>query len=134
MSDTQTTHDTLTITLSRRHPVTITKGDWPVIASAFDRDHDGTIEEQANRREAWRLTVRQHTDGRAIVYGVYSFSSTFSGEADRDLRDGVLVGLDGDLPSAIHDVAEAMNRRIGNGAMTVLAHETVAGLPAVVLS
>lgn len=133
MADTQTTTDTLTITLSRRPPVKITKGDWPVIASAFDRDHDGTIEEHANRREAWRLTVRQHTDGRAIVYGVYCFSSPFSGEPDRIVREGMLVGLDGDLPSAIYDVAEAMDRRIGSAVMKELAHETVAGLPAVVL-
>ena len=54
-----------TITLTNRPPVRIAETAWPIIASA--RRHDGQVECQANH--VWHLTVRQHADGRTIVYG-----------------------------------------------------------------
>jgi len=88
-----------TITLTDRPPVTILEADWPVIASA--RDHDGQIECQANRR--WGITVRQHEDGRFIVYATYS--SQYQGE--HGYRGGELVAPPGDdLPAVIRRVGE----------------------------
>lgn len=75
-----------------------------MIASA--RDWDNQYESQANR--TWRLTVREHEDGRVIVYGVYT--TQFQGE--RAARAGELIPANSDtdydyLAPVIRRVAEA---------------------------
>jgi hypothetical protein len=60
-----TTTDKIKITMSERRPLTIVKAEWLVIARA-DR-HDGRVEVQANHE--WAIRVREHRDGRRIVYG-----------------------------------------------------------------
>lgn len=53
------------ITLTDERPVLVTDEEWPVVASAsHDKDGSGN---QANRRQYMR--VRQHADGRCLVYG-----------------------------------------------------------------
>jgi hypothetical protein len=99
---------TLTITLTVRKPVKITKEDWPILAKADASDHDGKVECQAYRRWSWRLAVRQHSDGRAIVYGVYTYSSQYQGERYHDVRGGELVPAYGDIVAAIQRVGEWM--------------------------
>lgn len=81
-----TTHNeptTRTITLTDRAPVEIVDSDWPIIAQA--RHHDGVIEVQATRK--WWMKVRQHADGRVIVYGAHL--TQWQGEVDR--RDGEVL-------------------------------------------
>lgn len=107
--------DTLTITLTGRAPVRIRRADWPVIASAAY--HDGADDSEANRR--WRLTVRQHADGRVVVYGVYA--SSWQGE--RDCRGGELVAPGEDIAEAIYRVADHLGFRW-------LADDAIADLPA----
>lgn len=66
MTTTMTTEKkTIKITMSERSPVSIDPEEWPVIASA-DR-HDGQVQVQANTE--WAIKVREHTDGRRLVYG-----------------------------------------------------------------
>jgi hypothetical protein len=108
-----------TITLTDHAPVRVREDHWPIIASA--RSHDGQVECQANRR--WYLTVRQHEDGRTIVYGHYS--SAFSNE--RDLYAGELLDAttDGDaIVSAIRSVG-------GRCGCDELIDECIADLPAI---
>lgn len=107
----------LTITLTERRPVTIVKDDWPILASAEDTD-DRAHPEQANRR--WKLIVRQHADGRSIVYGVYT--SAFLDA--RDVRGGVLVEAEGDIEAAIYEVTASLDFD------RALADQCVADLPA----
>jgi hypothetical protein len=60
-----TTTKKITITMSETAPVSIDPEQWPVIASASD--HDGKVEVQANTE--WAIKVREHRDGRRLVYG-----------------------------------------------------------------
>jgi hypothetical protein len=108
--------ETLTITLTGRAPVRVRKAEWPIVASA--EWHDGEVPEQADR--VWRLTVRQHADGRTVVYGVHE--TAYRGERDR--RGGELLEAGADIPAAIHRVAERL------GFDSRLAEETIADLPA----
>ena len=107
----------LTITLTGRAPVRIRKADWPIVAKAAH--WDGEIEAQANRHA--QLIVRQHADGRAVVYGIYT--TLWQGERDR--RGGQLLQAGADLVSAIYAVAQAMEFDED------LAQRTIADLPAV---
>lgn len=107
----------LTITLTGRAPVTIIKEDWPVIASA--RRWDNQYEFQANR--TWKLTVRQHEDGRAIVYGVHD--TQFQNERCR--RGGELLAPGDDIPASIMLVMKTLDFD------PVLADECIADLPAI---
>jgi len=108
--------DKRTITLSDRAPVTIVEADWPIIAQASD--HDDAHEFQANR--TWHLYVRQHEDGRAIVYGVYR--TKFENEHDR--RGGHLLDVNENIAAHISDVAKEL------GFDDRMAQECIADLPA----
>jgi hypothetical protein len=120
------THEIRTITLTSRPPVQIRDGQWPLIAHAYW--HDGQVECQANRK-GW-LRVRQHADGRTIIYGGYD--SNWPKEPD--LRGGeLLIPLDGEraidgraLAAAVHRVATSVH-------CEQIAEECIADLPAEVI-
>jgi hypothetical protein len=97
--------ETLTITLTGRAPVRIVKEDWPIIASSEDKDYDNQYEFQANRISRWTLTVRQHSDGRVIVRGIYSYASQLQNSRNYDVRGGELLPSDTDL-----SLSEAITR------------------------
>mgnify|MGYP000112006900 FL=1 len=106
----------LTITLTGRRPVRIKKAEWPIIAAADW--HDGEVRWQADR--VWRLTVRQHADGRAIVYGVHETAV----QTEHDRRGGELLPPGADIPAAVYRVAENL------GFDRWLAERVIADLPA----
>jgi hypothetical protein len=91
MTDTTTTKSR-TITLTDRPPVKITEADWPIIAtgSADGDDSDGRGN-QPNRKWTRTIRVRQHEDGRAIVYGVYDYSTNFQGANGTAAKRGMLL-------------------------------------------
>jgi hypothetical protein len=53
------------IILSDRSPVAINPKEWPVIVEVWD--HDGTFLTDAHT--IYSIAIRQHSDGRRIVYG-----------------------------------------------------------------
>jgi len=136
----------LTITLTGAQPVKIKKDDWPVIASAEDKNFDNQYEFQANRKATWKLTVRQHADGRTIVYATYIY---FGGANASDIRGGKLIQVpnaDADsigdaepIIAAIQDVGREIEERMpdddgyGPSVFPRLVHECIADLPAVEL-
>ncbi len=109
-----------TITLTDTRPVTVEEDDWPTVASA--EAWDTQYRHQANR--TWTLRVRQHSDGRCIVYGVAT--TQFQGEQDR--RGGEIVDTLEDVPAAIRRVGERLT-------MTdALVDECIGDLPPVTLT
>lgn len=118
----------LTIAMSERRPLKIDPGQWPLIASAtwYDSEHKS----QANRDRAIR--VREHADGRRIVYG--SYSSAFRGERGSDA--GYLVDPTGEVAedgTKMPDEAEtirAIRRVAGVIGDDSLGAECIADLPA----
>lgn len=101
-------HKLRTITLTGRSPVQIAETDWPEIAAAADDDDDGI----------YTLKVRQHADGRSIVYAVV--------ERDRERwRGGELLAAGEPVTGAI--VRVATDGRIPPGVVRLC----VAALPAV---
>ncbi|HWP62824.1 MAG TPA: hypothetical protein VNO86_05080 [Candidatus Binatia bacterium] len=107
--------DEVEVVLFERPPVLIDRRKWPVIASA--RWHDGEVPSQANRRAV--LMVRQHDDGRRLVYG--TFSTAWRGERDR--AGGFLLRPDDDVVAAIREVVQRLDLP-GH-----LADEAIADLP-----
>jgi hypothetical protein len=106
----------ITIALTGRPPVRIAADEWEIVAHASDCDNQYKC--QAHRN--WELTVRQHKDGRAIVYGVYD--TVFQDEWN--LRGGQIVNGIDFIVEAIYEVAQQLRfpRR--------LAEECISSLPA----
>ena len=81
------TTDKLKITMSERRPLTIVKADWPLIAQADW--HDGRVECQANNIR--RIRVREHADGRRIVYGYQCAGDGGQHAGTRNPKGGFLI-------------------------------------------
>lgn len=135
MSDTNTSRRTITMT--DRPPVTISEEQWPLIATARETEHDGQVECQANRRSKWFVGVRQHDDGRAIVYATYSYSTHWQGERDYGAKRGVMLPINSDVTSVIAairdvcaDISDAECADGDAGRWQTLAAECIADMPA----
>lgn len=88
------TDKTRTVTLTGRPPVKIVADNWPVIAHGSYERYEGQHKCQSNRTTEIDIRVRQHADGRALVYGVYSYETRFQGERCKVQRCGYLLPLD----------------------------------------
>lgn len=99
-----------TITLTGRRPVKIDEGEWPIIASAVDDSYDSTdysrYEQSRSRGELdeYSVRVRQHQDGRSIVYAVYRAASAWTGNESRS--GGEVLDKGADIAAAIRRVGE----------------------------
>jgi len=147
MSDTTTTSKTRTITLTDRSPVKVKEDEWPIIAtgSADDDDSDGRGN-RPNREWTRTIRVRQHEDGRAIVYGVYDYSTNFQGAHGAAARRGTLLAgpvtpdqiiaairvVGDDMAEAEADAAIEESRK-DNRQWRVAVQACIADLPAVEL-
>ena len=100
MSTTTTT--TRTITLTDRPPVRIIEADWPEIAHGWD--YDGSPYAVRCQSDEWHLRVRQHADGRALVYAVYT-----GADARPDRRGGELLEAGDNLVEAIKRVGRDLD-------------------------
>jgi hypothetical protein len=113
---------TRTITLTGRAPVQIREVEWPEIASATDTPgamRNGTPVPNYET-DTYTLRVRQHADGRAIVYGVVDAATAWTGT--EDWRGGELVAAGDDVAAAIERVGGHMPERV--------IRECIADLPA----
>jgi len=126
-----------TITLTGRPPVSITEKNWPVLASASDKEFDNQYEFQANRISGWFVGVRKHDDGRAIVYATYSHSSQWQGARGYSAKRGVLLPAEctmDDIVNAINEVCSDMEGAEcageDNARWPTLCSECISDLPA----
>ena len=132
---TDTTTKTRIITLTDRPPVTIQEDAWPLVAQGdgeSGREADPARRRQARGRgeyDTYTLRVRQHADGRAIVYGVRNaaLAAWHQPAGGEDWRGGALVEAGADLAATIRLVGEA------GGFPDVVIRECIADLPAVAL-
>lgn len=115
----------LEIAMSERRPLKIDPKLWPVIADAKDHDHE--YEFQANR--TWTIRVREHADGRRIVYGFHT--SQFQGE--RGAHGGFLIDAVDAKPDEMETV-RSIRRVAGIIDHAKLADECIADLPSEELS
>lgn len=125
---------TRTITLTGRPPVKILDADWPVIAVASYHDWDGQYDFQAFRHWRGFVRVRQHDDGRVIVYAKCWYDTAYQ-ERDYQQRAGELLepGADiMDIVDAIYRVHSAINvvDEAHRDSWRLLAEECIANLPA----
>ena len=131
--------DTLIITLTNHPPVKIKEDNWPVIASADDDGYDGQVYEQSNRMWERGITVRQHADGRTLVYGVYDFETHFQKEKSVRVCGGKLITVQradaehigdfGPIIDAIREVGEWMVSNTGEAMFQRLINECIGNLP-----
>jgi len=122
---------TRTITLTDRPPVRIIEDEWPIIASSAvcEAQSDYGLRQQAighGEGDEHRLTVRQHQDGRALVYGVLSAADRALGAPAGGMswRGGELLADGDDLAKAIWRVGES------GGILDTVIRACIADLPA----
>lgn len=112
----------LTIPMSERRPPKIVEADWPVIARAGW--FNGEYKFQANYvRE---IRVREHDDGRRIVYGSYDSGNGGAPIGFRGAEAGYLLPADADESETIR----AIRRVAGIIDDDKLGDECIADLPA----
>ena len=80
----------VTIRLTGRPPVTVSKEQWPLIATAEKEWHNGP-EYDSDQSSYWWMRVRQHDNGRAVVYAGYRYETRVQGEKDIEHYRGVMV-------------------------------------------
>jgi hypothetical protein len=119
------TTDKIKITMSERRPLSIDKEAWPIIAKA--NWWNGEHKFQANY-ERW-IRVREHADGRRVVYGAYTSGNGGVPVGFRGAEGGFLVPARDGVPD--DDGTVRAIRRIG-GIIDddKLADECIANLPA----
>jgi hypothetical protein len=116
----------ITVTMSELRPLSIIESDWPVIASAewFNGEHEC----QANTIR--RIRVREHADGRRLVYGFTRAGNGGQHAGARNPSGGFLIDP---CPRATPDDEETIRaiRRVG-GILgdDDLAAECIADMPA----
>jgi hypothetical protein len=97
-----------TITLTNRAPVRIVEDEWPIIA-------EGRCGSEAMRCNI-EVRVRQHRDGRAIVYGRFSYNYSWDPPFDRLMhlrgRVGHLSDAGTDLAASFHIVGDYLRERV----------------------
>ena len=103
-----------TITLTGRPPVRITDSDWPLIASAKGDSYRGN--DYGRYRQAllqgecdeYALRMRQHADGRTLVYGVLdvAIAAWNAPAGGNSYRGGQLLHAGADIANAIRRVGD----------------------------
>jgi hypothetical protein len=114
MTMTQTATKYRTITLTDRPPAKIREDLWPTIAEAHGDSYDGSDyarHQQAVRQgevDDYLLRVRQHADGRTLVYGVLdaAISAWHAPAGGEYIRGGELLDSGADVSAAIRRVGE----------------------------
>lgn len=115
-----------TITLTDRSPVKIREDQWPVIAHGSYEQFDNQHRFQANRITDIDIRVRVHQDGRAIVYGIYDYTSRFQNEVSLVVKTGRLCEIGADLPAAILAVGQELIDRLEDRADSATVRDVVA--------
>lgn len=130
---TTTTKTHITITMSDRAPIKLARADWPHVATADW--HTGEHASQAN--EVASISVREHDDGRRIVYGhrdrgpggmAIGYRGKYAGfliESEQDPTKSTGVGRPNEAGTI-----RAIRRVAGVIDMPELADECIADLPA----
>lgn len=119
------TTKTTKITLSERRPVTIETEQWPIIARA--EAHDGAVKVQANNE--WVIRVREHDDGRRIVYGWHEAGNGGQYAGFRPTYGGYIVDAANGQPDDAETV-RSIRRVAGLIARDDLGAECIGDLPA----
>jgi hypothetical protein len=108
--------DSEVIVLSGGHPVGVSPRDWPIISDSTRLLYMDIDEHQAEEIGHERLAVRQHRDGRCLVYGFTRYEAFEGCQAPEwlaslniyNLRGGRLLPSDSDPIDAIRDVGIAL--------------------------
>jgi hypothetical protein len=103
---------TSTITLTGRPPVRVSDDNWPVIAFGTSEYYNSEYREDATRDyDAW-ISVRQHDDGRAVVYGTFVFRTKYRNEDDVVINAGNTVAPGQNIAQAISRVGFDIRDRL----------------------
>ena len=129
MAEKNVQQERFVITLTDHAPVRISKDKWPVLSSVNETLYSDDPDPSSNdkvKSGVVRLIVRQHQDGRAIVYGVHENDDPLGNDDfSYNRRGGELLPSASDLPATIKRVGTSL------GINEELIQACIAGHPAV---
>lgn len=104
----------ITIPLTDRRPVSISEDEWPLIVrvsgdSCEIRDparHDQAVEQ--GQADTYEMEVRQHADGRTLVYGRFDEAQWSESDHPGPSHAGGLVEPGGDVVTEIRNVGDKL--------------------------
>ncbi len=116
----------ITVQMSETAPVKVDPDQWPIIVR--EDDCDSAIECQAN--QVWAIRIREHSDGRRLVYGWGDAGPGGTRQGFRPSHAGYLISVEAEIPghgspSDMRRGFAARDRAIGDA--TVRAIRRVAG-------
>jgi len=114
-----------TITLTDRPPVTIVEANWPVIAVALGHEDSARAQRPDYEGDSWAIRVRQHADGRAIVYATFDGATAWTGS---ESRSGGEVLTNRPSGAGIVSAIKRVGTEVGISDATI--RECIADLPA----
>jgi len=108
--------------------------EWPLIAHGSFDCRDDIPGRRSQPTVTIDIQVRQHADGRVIVYSLYSYGQQNHAVAPIETHHaGHLLEAGDDIPAAINSVSEELLDQIINQTMyrhvITAARETIANLP-----
>ena len=112
MNHNQIETKSILIKLSNKTPVKIQENEWPIIAHGNYKDYDNQFRFQANRATDLYVKVRQHIDGRAIIYGRFHYSTNFQNERDNSQYAGYVIDAGDDIIETIQRVGRNLIERL----------------------
>lgn len=121
---TEATPEKITITMSESRPLKVDPAAWPTIAEASW--HDGEVECQANYVRS--IKVREHRDGRRIVYGIYDSGRGGCHRGFRGARGGFVLDSIRDESRSPRDTDEGLSWVFPDEEATIRAIRRVAGI------
>jgi hypothetical protein len=101
------------ITLTNAPPIRIREDEWPVLAESCYQWHDG-IAQHATRAVDIDIRIREHADGRLLVYGVYDFDTTRQEEKGVVTRAGKFFEAGADQVAAINEVGAILEAQVAD--------------------
>jgi hypothetical protein len=109
--------------------VRIVEDEWPIIAEGKAEWWSAS---NATRAVEVFVRVRQHADGRAIVYGRWKYETRWHGERGRIERVGSLLESGADVVAAIRSVGDDLCKQAGgdDDLVAMAMWRCIADLPA----
>lgn len=107
-----TTEKRLVVHMTGRRPISIVRDDWPLIAWGVEEEYNGQVRDESHETGDASIRVRQHSDGRLLVYGAFAYVCGHPNSPSHDASAGAIYPAGSDIAEAIDEIVETMHAKL----------------------